>query len=83
LTVLGLIMMVISHLHIGNRSGDKGVIEMTPSDLIQTRKALGLSQRQFGEAVGISARTIRRMERGSKQIDTRTALAVQHIAQKP
>lgn len=46
------------------------------------RKAAGLSQAEFGAAIGLSRETIGRMERGSEPIDRRSELAMRYIAEK-
>jgi transcriptional regulator with XRE-family HTH domain len=41
---------------------------MTPSDLIATRKTLGLTQTELGEAIGVSLRAIQHYEAGTRKI---------------
>jgi DNA-binding XRE family transcriptional regulator len=46
------------------------------------RKMAGMSQVEFGAAIGLSRETIGRMERGSEPVDRRSELAMRYIAEK-
>ena len=49
---------------------------MNGKQLKQARKRLGLSQSRLGEAIGMTREMIGLMERGEKQIERRTELAI-------
>lgn len=49
-------------------------------NLRNTRKALGLTQAQLADALGIDQAEVSRFETGRRSIDTRTALAVEALA---
>ncbi|WP_254772163.1 helix-turn-helix domain-containing protein [Sphingomonas sp. NFR04] len=53
---------------------------MQPEELKQLRTARGVSQKEFGTAIGLSAVFIGMMERGEKPIELRTALAAKQWA---
>ncbi|GAA0317943.1 hypothetical protein GCM10009087_30410 [Sphingomonas oligophenolica] len=46
------------------------------------RKRAGMSQAEFGMAIGLSRESVGRMERGSESIDRRSELAMRYIAEK-
>jgi transcriptional regulator with XRE-family HTH domain len=52
---------------------------MTPAQLIQTRKALGLSQAQLAKALDISIRQISGMETGQRDISKVIELAIKQL----
>ena len=54
---------------------------MTPADLHATRKALGLTQARFAEAIGISTRQLLYYEKGEFPIPKTVALAIKAYAQ--
>ena len=56
---------------------------MTPADFHATRQALGLTQAQLAEAIGISPRMLRYYESGDRKIPLTVALAVKAYAQLP
>jgi len=49
---------------------------MTPLELKATRKALGLSARQMGLALGVNSRTVRRWEAGPQEVPGPVKVAV-------
>jgi transcriptional regulator with XRE-family HTH domain len=51
---------------------------MTPADLTATRKTLGLTQTQLGEAIGVSLRAIQHYEAGTRKIPKPVALLLAH-----
>jgi transcriptional regulator with XRE-family HTH domain len=53
---------------------------MKPTDLRDTRTALGFTQQQFADALGMHANTVACMERGEKPISPRTVAAVEMLA---
>lgn len=53
---------------------------MTPADFTATRRALGLTQAQLGEAIGLTGRMIRYYESGEKPIPKTVELAMQAYA---
>lgn len=57
---------------------------MQPDELKAIRKSIGMSQGEMAAALGMSVDTVSRMERGMPgyPIETRTALAVQHVQLK-
>jgi len=54
---------------------------MNASEARKLRKGTGLSQADFGHAIGVSRETIGRMERGSEPVDRRTELAMRYISE--
>lgn len=54
---------------------------MRADDLKIMRKAMGMSQAELGEAIGMSREAIGQMERGVAPIERRTGLAVTHVTQ--
>lgn len=44
------------------------------------RTTLGLNQQELADAIGMSRKAVGEMERGDAQIEKRTAMAVQHLA---
>lgn len=55
-------------------------IELTPSDLRDRRKALGLSQEKFSELLDVSTDTIQRWEYGKRRIPARYAEKIQTLS---
>lgn len=53
---------------------------MQPDELRDLRKALGMSQHEFADTIGMSRKAISEMERGSAPIERRTMLAARYIA---
>ena len=53
---------------------------MQPDELKAFRKALGLTQEEMGNAIGMSRKLIVEMEAGRAPIEQRTALALHHLA---
>lgn len=53
---------------------------MQADELKTARKALGLTQAELGEAIGMTGTSIGLMERGAAPIEKRTALAVLYLA---
>jgi len=56
---------------------------MQGSELRAIRKALGLNQAAFGQAMGLTGNFIALMERGEKPIERRTELAARYLALVP
>lgn len=56
---------------------------MQGEELKAIRKAIGMSQGQFAEALGLTGTFIGLMERGVKPIEKRTALAVLYLRDNP
>jgi transcriptional regulator with XRE-family HTH domain len=56
---------------------------MNGADLIATRKSLGLSQAQLGEAIGLTGRMIRYYESGERPIPKTVAMALEAYARMP
>ena len=52
---------------------------MTRTDLRATRAALGFTQQQLADAIGMHPNTVACMERGDKPISPRTAAAVEML----
>jgi transcriptional regulator with XRE-family HTH domain len=52
---------------------------MTPADIITTRKTLGLTQTELGEAIGVSLRAIQHYEAGTRKIPKPVALLVERL----
>jgi transcriptional regulator with XRE-family HTH domain len=52
---------------------------MTPAELEQARRALGLKQRELGDALDMTREHVGRMERGELPIHRTTALAVRYL----
>lgn len=52
---------------------------MTPTQLKSARKRLGLSQPALAKLLGVTRDSIAKWESGRVPIDTRTALAVEHL----
>ena len=59
-----------------NMESEIGYMAMNGKQLKQARKRLGLSQSGLGEAIGMTREMIGLMERGEKQIERRTELAI-------
>lgn len=55
---------------------------MDGSETKKLRQLTGMSQAEFGTAIGLSRETIGRMERGSEPVDRRSELAMRYIAEK-
>lgn len=55
---------------------------MTPKEFKQTRQKLGLSQTALGNELDLTRETIGQIERGSDDVDKRTALAMQQLANR-
>lgn len=53
---------------------------MQPEELKAIRKALGMKQDAFAEALGLSVNFVSLMEGGKKPIERRTELAVRYLA---
>lgn len=53
--------------------------DMSPDELRQARTALGLTQTQLADILGMTRRSISRMEHGAQPIEPRTALAVRYL----
>ena len=54
--------------------------EMQPADCRSIRQALGLTQWEFAEAVGVTAITVKRWESGSLVISKGRALSIRSVA---
>jgi DNA-binding XRE family transcriptional regulator len=54
--------------------------KMRPDELKALRKAIGMSQQELADRIGLSRETVGLMERGQAPIEVRTALAVRWIA---
>ena len=54
---------------------------MDGSEASQLRRESGMSQSEFGAAIGVSRETIGRIERSTGQLDRRTELAMRYIAE--
>ena len=55
---------------------------MTSADLIAARTALGMSQKQLAEALGLTDRQIGNLERGRSPIMRQTELAVKYLLEQ-
>ncbi|WP_027853864.1 helix-turn-helix domain-containing protein [Marinobacterium litorale] len=55
---------------------------MTPEQLKQARQALGLYQQAMADELGVSRVWVGLMERGEKEIEPRTALAVECLLRR-
>lgn len=56
---------------------------MQGDELKALRKATGLTQSAFADAIGLSRVSIGLMERGAAPIERRTALAARYLAEHP
>ncbi|PTQ12975.1 hypothetical protein CLG96_02190 [Sphingomonas oleivorans] len=56
---------------------------MQADELKALRKALGLTQAELGEALGMTSKYVGMMERGEAAIEIRTALAMRYLAEHP
>lgn len=54
---------------------------MNGSEASRLRKECGMSQVEFGAAIGVSRETIGRIERSNEHLDRRTELAMRYIAE--
>lgn len=54
---------------------------MDGSEASRLRKECGMSQTEFGAAIGVSRETIGRIERSDEHLDRRTELAMRYIAE--
>lgn len=54
---------------------------MDGSEASRLRKECGMSQAEFGAAIGVSRETIGRIERSNEHLDRRTELAMRYIAE--
>jgi transcriptional regulator with XRE-family HTH domain len=52
---------------------------MTGGELRRIREAMGLTQRQLGERLGLTSTSMARMERGEQKIMQVTTLAVKYL----
>ena len=52
---------------------------MTPEEIEAARKSSGLSQKELGEALGVTERTIRRWETGTTNVLVKKAKTVERI----
>ena len=52
---------------------------MTGGELRRIRKAMGLTQRQMAEKLGVTSTSVARMERGEQKIMQVTTLAVRYL----
>jgi transcriptional regulator with XRE-family HTH domain len=52
---------------------------MLPADLLALREALGFTQAQLADALGMHANTVACMERGEKPISSRTVAALEML----
>lgn len=55
---------------------------MDGSEALKMRRVFGMSQLEFGKAIGVSRETIGRIERSSEHLDRRTELAMRYIAEE-
>ena len=55
---------------------------MTPTDYKALRLKMGMTQTQLGEALGISANTVARRERGERHIGPEAAMAIRCLAKE-
>ena len=55
---------------------------MTSAEFKQARRKLGLTQQDLADKFGLARETIGQIERGSYDIDPRTALALQQLANR-
>jgi len=55
------------------------VVGMTGEELVQRRKAAGLTQAQLAHVIGVSHRTITRWERGVSRLDTWKASEIRRV----
>lgn len=53
---------------------------MTPTEYKALRIKMGMTQTQLGEALGISANTVARRERGERCIGPEAAIAIRSLA---
>lgn len=56
---------------------------MQPTDLRAARKAMGLTQAELADQLGLTMQFIGMMERGDKAIERRTELAVLYLVDHP
>ena len=52
---------------------------MTPAELIAAKEALGMTQKQLADALGITTRHLRNYEQGGAAIPKQTSLAVRYL----
>lgn len=52
---------------------------MTGSELRRNREAMGLTQRELADKLGMTSTSVARMERGEQKIMRVTTLAVQYL----
>jgi DNA-binding transcriptional regulator YiaG len=52
---------------------------MTPADIITIRKALGLTQTELGEALGVTMRAVQHYELGTRKIPKPIQLLLERI----
>jgi DNA-binding XRE family transcriptional regulator len=52
---------------------------MQPDEMKAIRKRLGMTQADFGEAIGMSRKAVNEMEAGKAVIERRTELAVRYL----
>jgi DNA-binding transcriptional regulator YiaG len=55
---------------------------MTGDEVRRTRRLLGLTQRQFGEAVGVQRNTVARWEGGQVAVGSTAAILIRLLAQQ-
>ncbi len=55
---------------------------MSPSELKEARSALGLTQKELGEQLGVTANTVARWERGERTIPEFLTLALETIERR-
>ncbi len=55
---------------------------MTGDEVRRTRRLLGLTQRQFGERVGVQRNTVARWERDELTVGTTAAILIRLLAQQ-
>jgi len=55
---------------------------VTPTDYKALRLKMGMTQTQLGEALGISANTVARRERGERHIGPEAAMAIRCLAKE-
>jgi transcriptional regulator with XRE-family HTH domain len=55
---------------------------MTPEDLVARRKRMGMTQSQMAHELGMTDRTLRRLEKGKSPIHKRTEMAVEKLMQE-
>lgn len=62
-------------------SGDIEQLSMTPTEILATRKRKGWSQQALADALGVSVRTVKHWEAGTRNMSAPTAKLLRLISQ--